>query len=327
MARLFKREINFMGNFKIFFAISAALIAISIGAIAIRGLQMGIEFVGGTSIDFANTGNITLEQMRDAFEEAGATDAVIQTSSTGGSRGFLVRMSTDDPDVAAGIASTAASSLGLSADSFQVTTIGPDWGADIARRSLMAFVVSLVVIIIYVTIRFEFKMGVTAVAALFHDLIIVVGIYALLGREITPNVIAALLTILGYSLYDTIVVFHRICDNAAEGNLKCSLMKLANHSVNQVFTRTINTTVTSLLPVLIMLFFGGETLKDFAFAMSVGLICGSYSSIAIATPLYTLWKQLEPKYAKLAKKYSGDIVSTRQRKQLAQKNEDDAAQA
>ena len=176
--------------------------------------------------------------------------------------------------------------LGLATDSFEVTTIGPDWGASVIRASLIAFLVSIVLIIIYIAIRFEYKMGFTAIVSLLHDLIIVMGIYALVGREVNPNTIAALLTILGYSLYDTVVVFHRINDNMTDLSIKCTFMTMANHSINQVFIRTINTTLTSLIPVIAMLFFGGETLKDFAFAMVVGLIAGSYSSIAVATPLF-----------------------------------------
>lgn len=130
-------------------------------------------------------------------------------------------------------------------------------------------------------------MGVIAVVSLIHDMILVVGVYALVGREISPNTIAALLTILGYSLYDTVVVFHRINDNMNEGLERCTFLTVTNHSINQVFMRSVNTTLTSLIPVVCMLFFGGQTLQDFAFAMSIGLVCGAYSSIAIACPLYS----------------------------------------
>ncbi len=307
MARMFKHEINFMGYRNIFFLVSAILIVISLAALGVRGLNFGIEFQGGSSVDFTVAENVTIEQMRQAFADAGDTEAVVQTSETSAGQGYLVRTAVIDPDVAAGHAQQVAEKFGLASDSYRVTTIGPDWGADITRSSLLAFIVSIALIILYIAIRFEFKMGVAAVASLIHDLIIVVGVYAIVGREVTPNTIAALLTIMGYSLYDTVVVFHRIVDNSEESSIKCSPMKLANHSINQVFTRTINTTLTSLIPVVIMLFFGGETLKDFAFAMSIGLLLGSYSSIGIATPLYVLWKQREPKFARLAKKYPDDI--------------------
>lgn len=302
MPRLFKKEINFLGNRRIFFIISVVMIVIAIAAIGIRGLNFGIEFVGGTSISFNDSGDISIEQMRTAFDNAGVDQPIIQTSDTGDSHGFIVRTATIDPDVAAGYATVVATELGLSADSYDVTTIGPGWGADITRTSAIAFLVAIAAIIAYIAIRFEYKMGITAIISLIHDLIIIVGIYALVGRELTPNVVAALLTIMGYSLYDTVVVFHRINDNL-ETTVDHSFMTMANHSINQVFTRTINTTLTSLIPVLAMLFFGGETLKDFAFAMSIGLVLGSYSSIGIAAPLYAMWKQREPKYAKLLKKY------------------------
>lgn len=188
-----------------------------------------------------------------------------------------------------------------------MTTIGPDWGASVIQSSLIAFLVSIVLIIIYIAIRFDYKMGITAIVALLHDLVLVMGIYALVGREVNPNTIAALLTILGYSLYDTVVVFHRINDNMQGDDIKCTFMTMANHSINQVLVRTINTTLTSLIPVLAMLFFGGETLKDFAFAMAIGLICGSYSSVAVATPLYAMWKTREPRNAKLVKKYGTEV--------------------
>ena len=216
-------------------------------------------------------------------------------------------MTVTDAEEAAAIANQVAEKYDLTADNYEVTTIGPDWGASVIQQSLIAFLVSLVLIIIYIGIRFEFKMGFTAVVVLLHDLIVVVGIYALVGREFTPNAVAALLTIIGYSLYDTVVVFHRISDNAKDFGCKCSFYTIANHSVNQVFIRSINTTITSLIPVLFMLLFGGETLKDFAFAMTIGLIIGCYSSIAVGTPLFSIWKTREDKYAKLEKRFGPEI--------------------
>jgi SecD/SecF fusion protein len=128
-----------------------------------------------------------------------------------------------------------------------------------------------------------------------------------LGREVNPNTIAALLTILGYSLYDTVVTFHRVNDNMSAEGIKCTFGTMANHSINQVLIRTMNTTITSFVPVFFMLFFGGETLKDFAFAMAIGLIAGAYSSFAVAVPLYTIWKTHEPRFKKLQQKYGDKI--------------------
>lgn len=306
--RFIKKDINFMGARKVLLSVSAFLVLASIATVGFKGLDFGIEFVGGTSVSFHNTGDITIEQMRDAFTETGEPDAVVQTTNSDGTEGFLIRTTSTSAEDAASVATAVANDLNLSTSSYEVSTIGPDWGAGVIQSSLIAFLVSILLIIVYIAFRFEYKMGLMAVLALIHDLVIVVGVYALFGREITPNTIAALLTILGYSLYDTVVVFHRINDNMKESKVKCTFMSMANHSLNQVFVRTINTTLTSFIPVLGMLLFGGETLKDFAFAMAVGLIAGSYSSIAVATPLFSLWKSREPKYAKLQKKYGSSIT-------------------
>ncbi len=305
--RFIKRDINFMGVRKILLSISACLVVLSFVVVGVKGLEFGIEFVGGTSIQFHSTGDITIDEMRAAFEQAGESDAVIQTTTADGAEGFLVRITTTSAEDAAALANDVAGELELATDSFEVNTVGPDWGASVIQSSLIAFAVSLLLIIAYIAIRFEYKMGIMAIVALLHDLIIVIGVYALVGREVTPNTIAALLTILGYSLYDTVVVFHRITDNMKESTVKTTFMSMANHSINQVFIRSINTTLTSFIPVLGMLLFGGETLKDFAFAMAVGLLAGAYSSIAVATPLYAMWKSREPNNAKLAKKYGPGI--------------------
>ena len=305
--KFIKHDINFLGHRRVFLGVAAVLVAASFVVVGVRGLNFGIEFVGGTSVAFHGTEDVTTEQMRTAFDQAGEPDAVIQTTDASGEEGFLVRTTTTSAEEATARANQVADDLGLSTDSFEVTTIGPDWGASVIQSSLIAFLVSIVLIIVYIAIRFEYKMGIMAIVALLHDLVLVMGVYALVGREVNPNTIAALLTILGYSLYDTVVVFHRINDNMKGEDIKCTFMTMANHSINQVLVRTINTTLTSLIPVLAMLFFGGETLKDFAFAMAIGLVCGSYSSIAIAVPLYAMWKTREPRYAKLARKYGPEI--------------------
>lgn len=305
--RFIKHDINFLGYRKVFLTVAAVAMVACLAIVGFRGLNFGIEFVGGTSVAFHGTGDITTEQMREAMNDAGELDAVIQTTETNGEPGFLVRTTTTSAEDATARANQVAEALGMTASDFEVTTIGPDWGASVIQSSLIAFLVSILLIIVCIAIRFEYKMGVMAIVALSHDLILVVGIYALVGREVNPNTIAALLTILGYSLYDTVVVFHRINDNMKGEDIRCTFMTMANHSMNQVFIRTINTTLTSFIPVLAMLLFGGETLKDFAFAMAIGLIAGSYSSIAIACPLYCMWKTREPKFAKLQKKYGTEV--------------------
>ncbi|MCL2806627.1 MAG: protein translocase subunit SecF [Coriobacteriia bacterium] len=307
MVRPFKKDINFLSKRRIFFIISLVLLVLSITALLVRGPNLGIEFVGGTSINFTSAGDITTEEMRSAFTDAGSEMPLVQTTaSADGEQGFVVRTSEDDSAAASALADEVALALGLEDDSFQVMTIGPSYGMVIAKNSAIAFLVAIGLIILYVALRFEYKMGLVAVLGLIHVLVIVMGIYAITGREVTPNVVAALLTIMGYSLYDTVVVFHRIKDNSGTTN-RHSFMTVANHSINQVLMRSINTTTTSLVPVLAMLFFGGETLKDFAFAMAFGLVLGSCTSLFISTPIYALWKQREPKFKKLFQKY-GDGV-------------------
>ena len=304
VGRFIKRDIPFLRARKVLLIIAACCVAVALVVCGVRGLNFGTEFVGGTSISINQTAGATTDQVRDAFAAAGQENAVVQTTSTNGQEGFLVRLATTDTTEAYSASSAVAQTLGLSSTDITVSTIQASWGASVIRSSLIAFLVSLVLIIAYIGIRFRsYKMGVVAVITLLHDLIILVGIYALIGREFTPNTVAALLTILGYSLYDTVVVFHRVNDNMQESSAKVTFMTMANHSINQVFIRSINTTLTSLIPVLFMLLFGSETLKDFAFAMVIGLICGCYSSIAVAMPLFSAWKSREKDNMKLTKKY------------------------
>ena len=307
--RFIKLDINLLGYRKIFLTVAAVAIVAVVALVGVRGVNFGIEFVGGTSVTFHQGGNdVTTEQVRNAFADAGESDAVVQTTNSDGQAGFLVRTTDTSAESAATAANQVADEFGWDTDSFEVTTIGPDWGTSVIQSSCIAFFVSLLLIIAYISFRFrDPKMGVSAVIALLHDLIIVLGVYVLVGREVTPNTIAALLTILGYSLYDTVVVFHRINENMSGDTPKCTFATMANHSVNEVLVRSLNTSITSLIPVVAMLVFGGETLRDFALAMTVGLVCGCYSSYAIATPIYVMWKTHEPRFAKLQKKYGTDI--------------------
>ena len=296
-------NIDFMGNRRIMFAVSAVLIVISIAALTFKGLQFGVEFTGGTVIAVGNAREVTIDEMRKAFADAGVANAVIQESSVNGVRGFIVRTEVTDPKTANADATKVAVATKLPNGEFQVTTIGPGWGKNVTNKAMLALGVSIMAILLYVSLRFEYKMSVTAVVALVHDILITLGIYALVGWEITPNVIAALLAILGYSLYDTIVVFHRIKENS-QGLVKQSFMSMANESINEVLVRSLNTTFSSLIPVIVLLFFGGATLKDYALALTIGLTVGAYSSIGVAAPLYAMWKEREPKYAALAKKFA-----------------------
>jgi preprotein translocase subunit SecF/SecD/SecF fusion protein len=311
MRNHFSFEIPFMRYRKVLLTISAVMSVLAIVGLIVRGVTFGIEFQGGTEIDFYDTGAITIDDMREALVAAGEEDPTVQTTTVEGESGFLVRSGTTDPQVATEHADATAAALGLSAESYNVTTIGPDWGADVTRSSLLAFGVAILLIIAYVSIRYEFKMSITAVIALIHDMVIILGIYAWTQIPVTPNVVAALLSTMGFSLYDTVVEFDRTNDNAKtlRDGVHRTYMQICNFSVNEVVVRSINTTITTLVPELAMYFFGGATLKDFAFAMILGELLGTYSSYAVATPLLAIWKTREPRWAKLEARY-GEGAST-----------------
>lgn len=297
-----KIRFDFMGKRKYTFALSGALVALSIVALLVRGLTFGIDFEGGTSMMLAGAGDVTTEQVRAALEEAGVPDTANATIQPTDDGSYIVRTAESDTAKAQAAFVQVAESLDLPEQDVNVTTIGPGWGKNVTDASVLALLVSLAAILAYISIRFEYKMSFTAVLALLHDMVIVLGVYAISGREVTPNTIAAVLTILGYSLYDTIVVFHRIRENAA-GLTKMSFMDMTNESINQVAMRWLNTGLIQVIPVLALLFFGGETLQDFAFAMAIGLITAAYSTVGLASPLYALWKEREPKFQALKRKY------------------------
>lgn len=291
-----------MGRKKYFFAFSGALIIISILALLLKGLTFGVDFQGGTSMALTDASGVTTEQVRDALEEAGVPDTANATIQPTDDGGFIVRTAEADTTKAQEAFASVVKTLGLPEQDANVTTIGPGWGKNVTDASLLALAVSIVAILIYISLRFEYKMSLTAVFALLHDTVIVLGVYAISGREVTPNTIAAVLTILGYSLYDTIVVFHRIRENAA-GLTKMSFMDMTNESINQVLMRWVNTGLIQVIPVLALFFFGGDTLQDFAFAMAIGLIAAAYSTVGLASPLYAMWKEREPKFQALKRKY------------------------
>lgn len=291
-----------MGKRNIFFAVSGALTVLAIAALLFKGLAFGVEFQGGTVMTLTGAQQLETEQVRGALDAAGVPDAqnaVIQPTDDGG---FIVRTAESDTASAQEAFSIIVEQLGLPEQDVNVTTIGPGWGANVTNAATIALMISLIAILGYISVRFEYKMSLTAVLALFHDVLIVLGVYAITGREVTPNTIAALLTILGYSLYDTIVVFHRIKEDAV-GLSKRSFMEMTNDSINQMLMRWVNTGLVQVIPILGLLFFGGETLRDFAFAMAIGIVSGAYSSIGLASPLYAVWKEREPKFQALKKKY------------------------
>lgn len=307
----FKHEIQFVKHRNLFFTISVVLVVLAVAGLLIRGLNFGIEFLGGSQVTFNDATGVEQSVLRDAFADQGQPDAVIQTTNANDVAGFLVRTGETDPVQANAVASAVAESVGIADNTFSVTTIGPNWGGDVTRSMAIAFVVVIALIIVYVSIRYEVKMALMGVLSLAQVLVIVMGIYAWTQMEVNPNVVAALLTIMGYCLYDTVVVFNRVNENIRglrDGKHRTA-MQITNWSENQVFVRSLNTSITSVVPVFILLLFGGDTLKGFAFAMVSGLVLSTYSSLVLAAPAYALWKGREPEWREAEKRYGAQSMA------------------
>lgn len=302
-------HINFIGRKGTWFAISGAIILAGVIAVMLGGLHWGVEFQGGNQFDVRFKKAPTVAEIRTTLNNLKLGAATIQ--QIGEKNEFLIRTPRLSADTRTQV--TAALKKEFKVADISTRDIGPGWGRQVTDGAVKALIASLLILLLYISIRFEFKMAVAAIVALVHDALIVVGVYAVVGlfetkiglswipTEVTPNTVAALLTILGFSLYDTIVVFHRIKENT-ELIGKRTYSMMANDSINQVLMRSINTSVTALIPVTVLLLFGGETLKDFAFAMFVGLISGAYSSIFIASPILAMWKETEERYRLIRQK-------------------------
>lgn len=287
---------------RLWFMISGALIAISaIGLIAFK-LNLGIDFEGGALLTYTNEQGASVDEIRTIMEDLGHTDAVVQRT---GEDQIRVRTESLGKDRGEVLDALAAES-GIQPSDISVEDIGPEWGQQISTKALLGLIVFLVVVTLYITFRFEWKMALSALAALFHDLIITAGVYAIVGKEITPETVIAILTILGYSLYDTVVIFDKVQENATSVALisRETYAGMVNISLNQVLMRSVNTSLVVLLPVGALMFLGGETLEGFAFALFVGVLVGTYSSIFLAAPLLALLKEREPKLAEIRERAS-----------------------
>jgi len=275
------------------------------GGNPVQGLNYGLEFKEGTRITVAFDKQPTLGDVRQTLATAGYADAQIQeTPNVSGTnlKGFQIQTTTlstteqDKVKQALNDAYTIAKPSGT--EVYSLETVGATFGRQVVSSSIKAVAIALLLILIYVTFRFQWKFAVGAIVAEVHDLLVVVGIYSLTGREVTTATIAAVLTILGYSLYDTVIVFDRIRENQPKLN-RIPFGDMVNVSIWETLTRSINTTLIVLLPVLCLELFGGATLKDFAFALLVGILSGAYSSIFVASPVVTVLKEREPQNRKL----------------------------
>jgi SecD/SecF fusion protein len=289
-------RVDFIGKRRIWFAISGTIVAISILALALRGLNLGIDFKGGTQITFKTAQPTALDTVRSQAAKIGQADAVIQGrgSSVGGNyKNFQIRTKSLTASEQNALKADLTQAVG--AQAFGAKNVSASFGKQIARNAIWAIVVSLLLIVLYISLRFQWKYSVGALVALAHDIVITVGIYALTGREVSTATVAAVLTVLGYSIYDTIIIFDRIRENVPLMR-RASFRVIGNVSLWEVLPRSLATTFITLLPVLSLEFFGGDTLKDFAFALLVGITSGAYSSIFVAAPLLAALKEREPEF-------------------------------
>ena len=324
---------DFMGRSKWFFSLSGTILLIGAIAIGARGVNFGIDFVSGTEIQATLAHKASVSSIASAIEglhlksqNASIGQPVVQQLSTPAKKGkqsatakrtYSYQIQTKTlKDVYIGSQGSGTNTVrGLLNQRYGVVewnqnTVGPSFGKTVADSAAIAIIAALIAIAVYIALRFQWKYAVPVMIALMHDLLITAGVYALTGRQVTADTVAALLTILGYSMYDTIIVFDRVRENVQKMQ-NAAFSQIVNRSMAEVLTRSLATSLCTLLPILALLFFGGTTLKDFAFALLVGVASGAYSSIFIASPVLTHWKEREPVYrrrrARIAAEYGGMV--------------------
>ena len=284
------RRFEFMAFRRIALGISLVLVVGSLALIAFKGLNLGIDYTGGTLLQVEFPAAVDVQQAREALATVGQEQAVIQAY---GDRGMIIRLNAGDEKVGA----QAREALREKFNGLQVLRlekVGPVVGAELKRQALIALFLSLIGILAYVGIRFKFRFAAVSVIALAHDAIITTGAFALSGREVSLTYIAAILTIVGYSINDTIVVLDRVRENW--GKLRqVGIERLLDDSINQTLSRTINTSLTTMLPVVALFLLGGPVIADFSFAMLIGLVVGTYSSVFVAGAMLCEWYKRSPR--------------------------------
>jgi preprotein translocase subunit SecF len=309
--RLYRGDVSFdfVGRRRLWYTISGLILLVAVVALGARGLNFSVDFKGGSVLQFTDH-QATITQVRSAVTRAGGgPDAIVQTVGSGAKSSWRVQTGTLSNTQLFKVQDSLSRTFRLTTAQISTSSIGPTWGSQITDKALQALVAFLIVIVIYLSIAFEWKMAAAAFVALIHDIVIATGIYALTGFEVSPATVIGLLTILGYSLYDTVVVFDKVRENTAGllGSSRSTYSQAANLALNQTLVRSINTSVIALLPVAGILFVGagllgaGE-LKDLALVLFVGMLSGTYSSIFIATPVLAQLKEREPQFKALAKR-------------------------
>jgi len=280
-------NVDFVGGWKLYFSISGVLLLAGAVAIALGGLNLGIDFQGGAQFTVANAERqLSDGQIRAALPGEIAAEAVITTL---GQNGYEIRTPVISGQEEQGQIRDSLSET--SGGEVSVTTVSPAFGQQLRNQALQAMVAALLIIVAFISLRFEFAFALAAMAALVHDILMTIGFYAIVGREVSLVTVVAVLTVLGYSIYDTIIIFDRIRENAPTvGYNRRRFDEMINRSIRQVVRRSIYTSIFTLIPITALLIFGESTLSDFAFALLVGIVAGTYSSIFIASPVLSLYK-------------------------------------
>jgi preprotein translocase subunit SecF len=319
--RLHRGEVSldFVGRQKIWYLISGLILAVSIASLLTLGLNFGIEFKGGTVFQFPTKPGVSTSDARAAVTSSGVVkeDPIVQRTGTG----WRVQTESLSSTEVTKVQDTVQQRFGLSKpDDVSPQTVGASWGKDISKKALQGLIVFLIAIVIYLSLAFEWRMALSAIIALAHDVLITIGVYSLVQFEVTPSSVVGLLTILGYSLYDTVVVFDKVRENtrALTTSNTMTYSQAANLAVNQTLVRSINTSVIALLPVAGLLFIGAGvlgagTLKDLALVLFVGMMAGAYSSICIATPILADLQERQDKYKTLAKRVAAKAASAKRK--------------
>lgn len=295
------------------FLLSGALIALSLVGLFVRSLNYSIDFEGGALLQYPDVTGVTADEVRSTLAGFGRGDAQV-TILNGNEISIRTETLNDLTDTRrTELLDALAAQAGTSVDQISREDVGPTWGSQISRKAITGLLVFLVAVTLFIALRFEWKMALGAQAALLHDLVITAGIYALVGREVTPATVIAILTILGYSLYDTVVIYDKVKENTESAVMlgREGYSGVVNISLNQTFMRSVNTSLVVLLPILSLLLFGGETLKDFAFALFIGVTSGAYSSIFVASPLLAALKEREPKYRQMRARAEAKAASAK----------------
>jgi preprotein translocase subunit SecF len=326
--RLYRGEVSFdfVGRQRLWYMISGLILVISLVGLFTRGLNFTVDFKGGSVFKFP-VGNTSITQVQNAVGSSPASsNAIVQQVGSGSSANWSVQTGKLPFSEQQAVQATLSRDLGVPQNQININFVGASWGSDITHKAAEALIAFLVVIVIYLSIAFEWRMAIAALVALAHDIVITIGVYALAGFEVSPATVIGLLTILGYSLYDTVVVFDKVRENTAGllSSTRSTYSQAANLALNQTLVRSINTSVIALLPVTAILFIGlavlgVNELTDLALVLFVGMLSGTYSSIFIATPVLADLKERQPQYKALAKRVALKAAGGRAAKRAAAK--------